>query len=231
MATLRLFANLREAAGTGTASVEGSTVGEVLDNATARFGADFAAGLGIANVWVNGTQADSATTVTAGDEIALIPPVSGGTTAELLEKEATPAILVALLVITIGLANSDSVQALTFAAVGLGLAWIWDIRDTVNLGGSIIASIPSLIAVTAVGNATYHWATTGFAAGLAITVFVVLTWNLFASRYRTIESMATEGATAIIDASGATLMASQVMDYIAKHGVVAPQREGRITRR
>jgi 2',3'-cyclic-nucleotide 2'-phosphodiesterase (5'-nucleotidase family) len=34
----------------------------------------------------------------------------------------------------------------------------------------------------------------------------------------------------LIDASGATLMASMVMDYIAKKGEVAPAVEGRITR-
>jgi len=34
----------------------------------------------------------------------------------------------------------------------------------------------------------------------------------------------------IIDASGGTLMASTVMDYIAKQGEVAPEVEGRITR-
>jgi hypothetical protein len=37
-------------------------------------------------------------------------------------------------------------------------------------------------------------------------------------------------AQAIIDASAGTLMASTVMDYIAKQGEVAPQVEGRITR-
>ena len=36
--------------------------------------------------------------------------------------------------------------------------------------------------------------------------------------------------TTIIDASGATYMASMVMDYIAATGTVAPTIEGRITR-
>ena len=35
---------------------------------------------------------------------------------------------------------------------------------------------------------------------------------------------------ALIDASGGTLMASMVMDYITAKGEIAPQVEGRITR-
>ncbi len=33
----------------------------------------------------------------------------------------------------------------------------------------------------------------------------------------------------LIDAAGGTLLASQVMDYIARRGTVAPRIEGRIT--
>jgi 2',3'-cyclic-nucleotide 2'-phosphodiesterase (5'-nucleotidase family) len=36
--------------------------------------------------------------------------------------------------------------------------------------------------------------------------------------------------TPLIDASGGTLLASMVMDYIAQRGEIAPQLEGRITR-
>lgn len=201
MATVRLFANLREAAGTGSAEVAGSTVGEVLDNAAARFGDAFAAGLDIANVWVNGTQADRTTAVGERDEVALIPPVSGGATT-LIRSEATPAVLVIVLAITLALANADAVQTLTFAVVGLALAWIWDVHDTVTAGGEAIAAVPSMIAVTVTANATYRWGTTGFASAFAATVVVVLIWNLFSRRTRTIESMAIEGATALIGVSG-----------------------------
>lgn len=201
MAMVRLFANLREAAGTGTADIAGSTVAEVLHNASERFGSDFAAGLEIANVWVNGDQADATTPVGSRDEIALIPPVSGGTTA-LTESRATPAVLVIVLALTLALANADSVQTLTFAAVGLALAWIWDIHDTLTASGGVIAAVPSMIAVTAAGNAAYHWGTIGLAGAFALTVVVVLTWNLFTEYTRSIEAMSTEAATALIGAGG-----------------------------
>jgi MoaD family protein len=78
MATLRLFASAREAAGTGRVTVEGATVGEVLAAATATYGEHFAAVLATCKVWVNGDDADGATPVGDGDEVAVLPPVSGG---------------------------------------------------------------------------------------------------------------------------------------------------------
>ena len=78
VATLRLFASAREAAGVGTATFTGTTVGDVLIQATDRYGAGFQAVLGSCKVWVNGEQADAATAVVDSDEVAVLPPVSGG---------------------------------------------------------------------------------------------------------------------------------------------------------
>ena len=78
MPQLRLFASAREAAGTAHAEIAGRTVGEVVDNAVARFGADFGALLPTCRIWVNGDQAVLEQTVTDADEVAVLPPVSGG---------------------------------------------------------------------------------------------------------------------------------------------------------
>ena len=78
MAVIRLFASAREAAGTGRADVAGATVGEVLDAAVARYGPAFADVLSTCRVWVNGEPADRADAVEAADEVAVLPPVSGG---------------------------------------------------------------------------------------------------------------------------------------------------------
>ena len=80
MATLRLFAAAREAAGLRTDEVPGSTVAEVLDAARARYGSTFAAVLADAQVWVNGEPVTPTTAVRDGDEVAVLPPVSGGAT-------------------------------------------------------------------------------------------------------------------------------------------------------
>jgi len=78
MPTLRLFATIRMAAGTGRDTVPGDTVDEVIRNAIDRYGDDFAALVPICRIWVNGEAAEGSTAVGQGDEVALLPPVSGG---------------------------------------------------------------------------------------------------------------------------------------------------------
>jgi sulfur-carrier protein len=78
MALLRLFAAAREAAGTGRDLVEGRTVADVLAGATTRYGDTFAAVLSTCRIWVNGEPASDETVVSETDEVAVLPPVSGG---------------------------------------------------------------------------------------------------------------------------------------------------------
>ena len=75
---LLLFAAAREAAGTGREEVEGATVGDVLDAARARHGELFAKVLASSKVWRNGEPATDDEPVGPADEVAVLPPVSGG---------------------------------------------------------------------------------------------------------------------------------------------------------
>jgi len=78
MATLRLFASAREAAGRGSDTIEADDVGALLDEACRRYGAAFVAVLATCRVWCNGEEADRDTVIGASDEVAVLPPVSGG---------------------------------------------------------------------------------------------------------------------------------------------------------
>jgi molybdopterin converting factor small subunit len=78
LAWLRLFAQAREAAGTGATTFEGASVGEVLDAAAAQFGPGFGAVVAISAIWLNGDPATRDTPVQETDEVAVLPPVSGG---------------------------------------------------------------------------------------------------------------------------------------------------------
>ncbi len=77
---LRLFAQARDAAGTGTDAFEATTLGDLLGQARARYGADFVAILERSRVWVNGDEPPDgdSTSVRDDDEVAVLPPVSGG---------------------------------------------------------------------------------------------------------------------------------------------------------
>ncbi len=78
MPTIRLFAGAREAAGTDRDTLEGATVRAVLDAAVDRYGERFAAVLASCRVWVNGEPAEPGDLVGDADEVAVLPPVSGG---------------------------------------------------------------------------------------------------------------------------------------------------------
>jgi molybdopterin converting factor small subunit len=53
-------------------------VSELIDLATERYGPSFAALLPTCRIWLNGEDVDRATAITDRDEIAVLPPVSGG---------------------------------------------------------------------------------------------------------------------------------------------------------
>ena len=75
---MRLFAQAREAAGTRSVEIEAATVGDVLDEARARFGETFGVVLDGSKVWLNGAPAHYSDAVHPADEVAVLPPVSGG---------------------------------------------------------------------------------------------------------------------------------------------------------
>lgn len=77
---VRLFAALREAAGTAEEQVEAGPLADLLEQLSSRHGEVFRARLAISTVLVDGSALphDSPTAVRDGAELALLPPVSGG---------------------------------------------------------------------------------------------------------------------------------------------------------
>lgn len=76
--TLLLFAAAREAARSSRWELEASTVADVLEQARRHFGDGFAAVLDRSRVWLNGEPVVGPEILTSGDEVAVLPPVSGG---------------------------------------------------------------------------------------------------------------------------------------------------------
>ncbi|MGI0151748.1 MAG: MoaD/ThiS family protein [Thermoplasmata archaeon] len=72
------FGPIRDATGARTAVVDGSCVREVVAATVARYGDELAALMPTCRVWLNGDPASPDARVGAQDEIALLPPDSGG---------------------------------------------------------------------------------------------------------------------------------------------------------
>jgi len=178
MATLRLFANLRESAGTNTAEFDAATVGDLLSQATDQFGDQFRSGLTAARVWVNGEQADATTPLAQADEVALIPPVSGGAVA-LKSVEMPPNILSVALIVALLAVAWAPLEWFVIVAVGTVLAWVWDLSDTAKRAGTGFIPFPPLIAATITGASTYAWGFNGFAAAIAFSVIISVSWAVF----------------------------------------------------
>lgn len=77
---VRMFAILREAAGTGETTVDAATVPQILAELGARFGEPFATMLSACTVLVDGQPVRDKTeaAVRPGAEVVLLPPASGG---------------------------------------------------------------------------------------------------------------------------------------------------------
>ena len=78
MARVRLFAALREAAGASEVEASGATVQEVVDALCERYGERFSRVARAGSVIVDGERASMGRAVRDDEEIALLPPVSGG---------------------------------------------------------------------------------------------------------------------------------------------------------
>lgn len=78
MVNVRLFAALRELAGDARVQAEGRTVGEVVATLSERYGERFASVARAGSVVVDGERASDARPLAGCEDVALLPPVSGG---------------------------------------------------------------------------------------------------------------------------------------------------------
>jgi MoaD family protein len=75
---VRLFAALRELAGANEVDAEGATAAEVIDALATRYGERFEKIARAGSVVVDGERARGDTVLTGSEDVAVLPPVSGG---------------------------------------------------------------------------------------------------------------------------------------------------------
>jgi molybdopterin converting factor small subunit len=214
MATLRLFANLRESAGIDTIEIDAATVGDLLDGATDRFGDSFATGLKAAGVWVNGEAADATTAISPSDEVAVIPPVSGGTLAS-RNIEVAPSLLSVALVVALLAVAWAPVEWFVIVAVGSVLAWTWDVWESARSTRDGFVVYPPLVAAACAGSFAYAWGIEGVAGAVAIGLVVSVSWPVFDRNSRDFRTTASTAVVSLIavGAAGALVLIRLLGSY------------------
>jgi sulfur-carrier protein len=201
MARVRLFANLRELAGTATAEIPGSTVDEVLAAAADRFGDEFGRALETAQVWVDGSRVGGAEEVAPGSEVALLPPVSGG--AMVVRSPVTIEFgLVSAFTFGLLATNAISLQWLSVAVVLLMMLWVYDLVRTAERRGVAMGLTPLFLAVVGGVLASYRFGAPGMAAATVGSALLALSWAVFRRPLRSVESMAAMAVLASVSSFG-----------------------------
>lgn len=189
MAKLRLFANLREIAGASQVEIDSDTVGGVIDSAIDRYGSDFGKSVETARVWINGEAASPDTPVTEGDELVLIPPVSGGSQPV---QALAPADFIGFLPLAVAIlavvANLQSPAIWGAFLVGVVAVWAADLGAVIERRGRIFAPLP--VMVTSAGGvlAAHTMGSSGYGLALGIAVVVSLGWGVAFTEYREVDA-------------------------------------------
>jgi sulfur-carrier protein len=190
MATVRLFARLRELAGSPRVEIEGDTVGEVVDAAGERFGPEFVAALASARVWRNGEVAEPTDEVSDDDEVALLPPVSGGAATMTVRPEVGLVLPLAAVLVLV-LVNMQGDPAWWAAAlVGAAGVWVIDIAAQIEARGRVFPAIGVMVGAVAGAVITEAIGVTGLAVAIAAAVMIVLVWGVGVAGYRSVDAVA-----------------------------------------
>ncbi len=208
MAKLRLFANLREIAGTARLDVPADTVGAALAALNEKFGPEFARAVGSSRKWVNGQEAAPEDLLGEDDELVLLPPVSGGSQPTTMAPTDLAPFLPLAIAALLALANIQDQPIWAAALVAVIAAWALDLNTAFVARGRVFAPL-AVIAVGAAATLAAHiLGPTGYGLSMAIAVVVVLGWAVAFPPYRQVEAFA---PTLLVSLIGGLAAASMIL--------------------
>lgn len=203
MAKLRLFASLREIAGTSRLDVPADTVGEVIEAASDKFGPEFARGLETARIWLNGDEAVMSASVGEDDEVVILPPVSGGSQpAAFAASDFTGFVPLAVALVVI-LANFGEQPMWAAALVAVMAGWAVDVANSFFVRGRVFAPLAVATAAAASTLAAHILGPTGYGLSVALAVAIVLGWAVAFPVYRQVEVFAPTFLVGLLASLGA----------------------------
>jgi sulfur-carrier protein len=189
VATIRLFASAREAAGTGRDTIVAPTVGAVLAEAERRYGDEFRRCLATAQVWRNGEPAALSDGVGDGDEVAVLPPVSGGSealdptvanpvTVRRMARDREPAPVGLTRSLADGLVGGYDIDG---PRIRLGLLWFVALLGSIAIGPWALAGLLALVAGAAATQTAAAWRRVGRPANAPVAGLSALGLPLLAA--------------------------------------------------
>lgn len=188
MAKLRLFANLREIAGTSRLDVPADTVGGVIEAAAEKLGPPFREGVEKSRVWLNGEAAAMEDRVTERDEVVVIPPVSGGgqpatsfSTVDLISFLPLAVAVVAIL------ANTQGQEIWAATLVLIVSVWAVDLGVAFSARGREFAPLAVVVTTAGAAMAAHVVGGAGYTLALALAVAVGLGWAVAFDSYRQVD--------------------------------------------
>lgn len=190
MAKLRLFANLREIAGTSRVEVPGSTISEVVEAAAAEFGSEFRRGLATSRIWLNGEEATPEASVGEGDEVVLLPPVSGGGQPTALAPSDLIgfAPLVVVIVAVVATLQGQAVWAAALVAIAGG--WVADLGAAFRARRRIVAPMAAAATAASGAIAAHILGGAGYGLTVGLAVAICLGWGIAFRVYRQVDVFA-----------------------------------------
>ena len=211
MARVRLFASLREIAGSSQVDIEGDTVGAVVDALGDRFGPEFRRHMQTARLWKNGNEGSYGDPVHDDDELALIPPVSGGAVAGAGGMEA---LLLAGLMLVLIVANTLDTAIVVAFWVGVVALWVIDLVNTSSDGDFGMHPQPILASVLVSMAIANTLGLLGLGVGVAVSIVLVMGWAVIQPSARDLTSIGASVLGAAIASLAVTslLLARAVAD-------------------
>lgn len=208
MAKLRLFANLREIAGTSRLDVPADTVAEAIEVVNDKFGPDFERGVETSRIWVNGEEATMSDTLGETDEMVILPPVSGGSQPATVSVADFAGFLPLLVAVVAVLANFQGQPIWAAAVVAIAAVWAVDMNSAFSSRGRIFAPLAVVTAAACSTLAAHILGPTGYGISVALAVAVVLGWAVAFPPYRDTEVYA---PTLLVGLIGGLAAASLVL--------------------
>ena len=203
MAKLRLFANLREIAGTARLDIPAETVGEAIDAVNQKFGPDFERGVETSRIWVNGEEAGRDDALGDDDELVILPPVSGGSQPATMAPTDLAAFLPLAVAALAVLANTQDQPIWAAALVAVVAVWALDVSSAFAARGRAFAPLAVVTTAAASTLSAHILGPTGYGLAMAIAVAVVLGWAVAFSPYRDVEAFAPTLLVSLIGGLGA----------------------------